>query len=223
MNCFLDPIFIFNLEMGVAGASLATAISKMVSFAILIFPYGADNGRPGGKLVALPDPVVPPGPPVEAGHRLKSRAKAVHGWVAVVNMLCAGLGRAKGALLLSTSRPASEIFPAILLSTMAETTASPDRNMEEEPTVMVWTRMSLSKWMQRWLFAQPLIGLFAQSDHAAEMREIGALCIRLQCLPLCPSSPSFTEQSLKRRPAERGRPRLSPSKAGRSAEGPGQG
>ena len=39
LNCFLDPIFIFNLEMGVAGASLATAISKMVSFAILIFPY----------------------------------------------------------------------------------------------------------------------------------------------------------------------------------------
>lgn len=39
LNCFLDPIFIFNLNMGVAGASLATAISKLVSFVILIFPY----------------------------------------------------------------------------------------------------------------------------------------------------------------------------------------
>jgi len=39
LNCFLDPIFIFGLDMGVAGASLATAISKFVSFAILIFPY----------------------------------------------------------------------------------------------------------------------------------------------------------------------------------------
>ena len=39
LNCVLDPIFIFNLEMGVAGASLATAISKVVSFVILIFPY----------------------------------------------------------------------------------------------------------------------------------------------------------------------------------------
>ena len=39
LNCFLDPIFIFTLDMGVAGASLATAISKLVSFAILIFPY----------------------------------------------------------------------------------------------------------------------------------------------------------------------------------------
>ncbi len=39
LNCVLDPIFIFGLDMGVAGASLATAISKVVSFAILIFPY----------------------------------------------------------------------------------------------------------------------------------------------------------------------------------------
>ena len=39
LNCILDPIFIFALDMGVAGASLATAISKLVSFAILIFPY----------------------------------------------------------------------------------------------------------------------------------------------------------------------------------------
>jgi putative MATE family efflux protein len=39
LNCVLDPIFIINMEMGVAGASLATAISKLVSFAILIFPY----------------------------------------------------------------------------------------------------------------------------------------------------------------------------------------
>jgi len=39
LNCFLDPIFIFTLDLGVAGASIATAISKAVSFAILLFPY----------------------------------------------------------------------------------------------------------------------------------------------------------------------------------------
>ena len=39
LNCFLDPIFIFYLDLGVAGASMATAISKLVSFSILIFPY----------------------------------------------------------------------------------------------------------------------------------------------------------------------------------------
>lgn len=39
LNCILDPIFIFGLDMGVLGASIATAISKVVSFGILIYPY----------------------------------------------------------------------------------------------------------------------------------------------------------------------------------------
>ena len=45
LNCILDPFFINGLPavglpaMGVTGASLATAISKVVSFGILIFPY----------------------------------------------------------------------------------------------------------------------------------------------------------------------------------------
>ncbi len=43
LNCFLDPFFINGFGsfegMGVAGASIATAISKLVSFGILLFPY----------------------------------------------------------------------------------------------------------------------------------------------------------------------------------------
>ncbi len=39
LNVVLDPIFIFYFDMGVAGASLATALSKLVSFVILVFPY----------------------------------------------------------------------------------------------------------------------------------------------------------------------------------------
>lgn len=39
LNCILDPIFITGLNMGVAGASLATAICKLVTFSILIVPY----------------------------------------------------------------------------------------------------------------------------------------------------------------------------------------
>lgn len=39
LNCFLDPIFIFRLNLGVMGASIATAISKFISFAILLYPY----------------------------------------------------------------------------------------------------------------------------------------------------------------------------------------
>lgn len=39
LNCILDPIFIFILDYGVAGASMATAISKFISFCILLTPY----------------------------------------------------------------------------------------------------------------------------------------------------------------------------------------
>lgn len=39
LNCFLDPLFIYTFNLGVAGASMATAISKLVSFCILVYPY----------------------------------------------------------------------------------------------------------------------------------------------------------------------------------------
>ena len=39
LNCFLDPLFIYRFGLGVEGASMATAISKMVSFCILLWPY----------------------------------------------------------------------------------------------------------------------------------------------------------------------------------------
>ncbi len=39
LNCFLDPLFIRTLGLGVAGASMATAISKVVSCCILLYPY----------------------------------------------------------------------------------------------------------------------------------------------------------------------------------------
>ena len=45
--------------------------------------------------------------------RLQCLALPVHGWVAVVNMFCAGLGNAKGALLLSTSRQGTCFLPIV--------------------------------------------------------------------------------------------------------------
>ena len=37
INCLLDPLFIFGLEMGISGAGLSTLISQIVSFAILLY------------------------------------------------------------------------------------------------------------------------------------------------------------------------------------------
>ena len=40
-------------------------------------------------------------------------ALPVHGWVAIVNMLCAGLGNAKGALALATARQGTCFIPIL--------------------------------------------------------------------------------------------------------------
>ena len=45
--------------------------------------------------------------------RLQCLVLPVHGWVAVVNMFCSGLGRAKQAVLLSTSRQGSCFLPIV--------------------------------------------------------------------------------------------------------------
>ena len=231
LNVFLDPIFImpWGLNMGVAGASLATAISKWVSFIILIFPYvtrrsllhlsirnyypskdivtkivsvGSSSMFRSGlavvsaillnsiagsisdsvlaavgvcnKVMMFPFSIIlgfgtgfqPVAgfnwgakryDRVEESYRFSSRvamigslimaafvglfadtfvvlfagtdeemrrigvicmvsqciALPVHGWVAIVNMLCAGLGNAKGALALSTSRQGSCFIPIL--------------------------------------------------------------------------------------------------------------
>jgi putative MATE family efflux protein len=39
INVALDPLFITTFNLGVAGAAIATGISKMISFCILLFPY----------------------------------------------------------------------------------------------------------------------------------------------------------------------------------------
>jgi putative MATE family efflux protein len=229
LNCILDPVFIFGMDMGVAGASLATAISKWVSFIILIFPYitrrsllhlsirnfrpnwdilsnivsvgsssmfrnglavitgimlnkiageisdsvmasigvctkimmfpfgiilGFGNGfQPvagfnwGAKrydrvlssyrfssivalvgsgvmalfLIIFADPIIVAFAGADQEMRqlgglcliLQSLALPVHAWVAVVNMLCAGLGNAKGAFLLATARQGTCMIPLL--------------------------------------------------------------------------------------------------------------
>ncbi len=39
INCILDPIFIMGLRLGVAGAAIATGLSKVISFVVLAWPF----------------------------------------------------------------------------------------------------------------------------------------------------------------------------------------
>lgn len=45
--------------------------------------------------------------------RLQSIALPIHAWVAIVNMFCSGLGRAKGAILLATARQGTCFLPIV--------------------------------------------------------------------------------------------------------------
>ena len=39
LNCGLDPLFIFTFKMGIGGAAIATALSQLISFFILLVPF----------------------------------------------------------------------------------------------------------------------------------------------------------------------------------------
>ena len=45
--------------------------------------------------------------------RLQCLALPIHAWVAMVNMLCVGLGNARGAMLLATARQGSCFIPIL--------------------------------------------------------------------------------------------------------------
>ena len=46
LNVILDPIFIFGLELGVQGAGMATALSQLVSFTLMLMLAGKRGGVP---------------------------------------------------------------------------------------------------------------------------------------------------------------------------------
>ena len=48
LNIFLDPLFIFGLHLGIAGAAIATGLSQLVSFSILLYMFV--SGRTIAKL-----------------------------------------------------------------------------------------------------------------------------------------------------------------------------
>lgn len=48
LNIFLDPLFIFTLDLGIAGAAIATSLSQLTSFGILLYMFV--SGRTIAKL-----------------------------------------------------------------------------------------------------------------------------------------------------------------------------
>lgn len=193
LNCFLDPIFIFNFDMGVSGASLATAISKLVSFAILVFPYLTRRSvlhltirkfRPSRDIVTQVFTV---------GSSSMFRSGLAVVSAIVLNNIAGEISDAVLAGIGVSTKVMMFPFGVILgFGTGFQPVAGFNWGAKQYDRVKECYRFAsrtaiagaLAMGLTLALFAPALIGLFAKVDQSAEMLEVGALCIRLQCLVL---------------------------------------
>ena len=191
LNCVLDPIFIFGLDMGVAGASLATAISKLVSFGILVFPYAT-----GRSLLRLSPKNFKPSRDILYQIASVGSSSLFRNGLAVVSAIIlnkiagsysdsvlAGIGVTNKVMM----------FPfCILLGFCAGFQPVTGYNWGAKRYDRVKDSFRYASFMvlagsvimalALGIFAPQVIRLFAEADPV--MEEIGAFSIRLQCLAL---------------------------------------
>lgn len=191
LNCVLDPIFIFGFDMGVAGASLATAISKVVSFAILVFPYITKRSLLRlsirnfhfrmdilGNIVSVgSSSMFRSGLAVVAGIMLNDMAGDIS------DSVLAGIGVSTKVMM----------FPfSIILGFGSGFQPVVGFNWGARRYDRVKQCYDFSSWVALIgaivmglgiaVFSDQIVMVFAGSDP--EMLEIGSLCIRLQCIAL---------------------------------------
>ena len=191
LNCVLDPIFIFTLDLGVAGASIATAISKLVSFAILIFPYITKRSvlRISLKFFKPNWEILKQIVSVGSSSMLRSGLSVVA--AIVLNNIAGGISDAVLAGIGVTTKVMMFPFGVILgMGTGFQPVAGFNWGAKRFDRVLDsyrYTRkMSLiisgAMGLLLVIFANPVILLFAEADP--EMQVIGALAIRLQSIAL---------------------------------------
>ena len=191
LNIILDPIFIFGLEMGVAGASLATAISKFVSFVILVFPYvtrrsllhlSIRNFKPTKDIVTK---VISVG----SSSMFRNGLNVVS--AIMLNNIAGGISDSVLAAVGVSNKIMMFPFCIILgFGNGFQPVAGFNWGAKRYDRVSESYRFSslvalvgsLIMAVALAIFADPIIVLFAGTDP--EMREIGRICIYLQCLAL---------------------------------------
>jgi len=191
LNCVLDPIFIFGLDMGVAGASLATAISKWVSFAILIFPYitrrsmlhlSVRNFRFSwdiiSKVVSVgSSSLFRNGLAVVAGILLNDLAGNISDSVLAGIGVCTKIMMFPFSIILGFG---NGFQPVAGFNWGAKRYDRVTQSYRFSSNVSLIGGVIMAAAIG--IFADPIIVLFAGTDP--EMREIGKLCIWLQCIAL---------------------------------------
>jgi len=191
LNCVLDPIFIFGLDMGVAGASIATAISKLVSFAILVFPYLTRRSllRISPRLCKFDRDIIGQIVTVGSSSMFRSGLSVISG--IILNNIAGGISDACLAGIGVANKIMMFPFSIILgFGSGFQPVAGFNWGARRYDRVLDSYRYSArvaiigaaAMALLLGAFAEPTIRLFSETDP--EMQRIGALCIRLQCLAL---------------------------------------
>lgn len=191
INCFLDPIFIIKLNLGVAGASMATAISKLISFSILIYPYITHRSilrisiRNFKPTVEIMKQIVSVGSSSMFRSGLAVVAAIVLNNIAgsISDSVLAGIGVSNKVMMFP--------FGIILgMGTGFQPVAGfcwgAKRYERVRESFHFTSRVAvvggLIMAVVLGVFANGFISLFAKADP--EMQRLGALCIRIQCLAM---------------------------------------
>ena len=191
LNCILDPIFIFGFDMGVAGASLATAISKTVSFCILIFPYitrrsllhlSIRNFKPARDIVTEivavgSSSMFRNGLAVVAGILLNKLAGDISDSVLAGIGVCTKIMMFPFSIILGFG---NGFQPVAGFNWGAKRYDRVEESYRFSSKVALIGSTAMAVAIA--VFCKPLIQIFADTD--AEMTKIGAFCIFSQCIAL---------------------------------------
>ena len=191
LNCFLDPLFIFHFGLGVAGASMATAISKLVSFGILIYPYMSGHSmlRISPRLIRLDKEIYYQIVSVGSSSLLRNGLAVVS--AIILNNIAGGISDSVLAGIGVSNKIMMFPFGIILgFGSGYQPVAGFNWGARRYDRVrgcyrFAWKFAVFGSAVMAVLlaiFAVPLIQLFSKVDP--DMQQIGALCIRLQCLAL---------------------------------------
>jgi len=190
VNVVLDPIFIFGLHMGVAGAAAATGISKTITFLVLLTPYlrrhsllhlSIRKWRPSREIVTE---VAKMGLPTLLRSALMTAANVL------TNNVASGFSAAALAAVSIVNRIMTFMASAIMgFGQGYQPVAGFNWGAKRYDRVKSAYRFAAAASMTTVtilgvaaiVFARPIIGIF--SDNQETLR-LGAFCLRAQCLAL---------------------------------------
>lgn len=204
LNCFLDPLFIYGgeygpglfgiqgLGLGVAGASMATAISKTISFCILCYPYIRHRSSCTISLKKFKLVMEDIREVLAIGSTSFFRSAFSVVANVTINRVARGYSTAALAALSVANRVLEFPFAIILgfgqgyqpiagFNWGAKQTKRVRDSLKFVIQVSVIGAIGIGALLV--LLAAPIVGIFnKQAD--AEVLRLGVLCIRLQCIML---------------------------------------